>query len=335
MIYITHSHSLDFSIESPAHCYLDLETTGLSKIHDTIVCIGIAFKKEDTYQSCHWITETLEEESLLIETFLKEVIRFEKIYTYGGKHFEWPFILQKAEIYGLDTSALTTLHLIDLKSSKRARTLIENDIGFNRSLTTSGRELAKLCKLTLTSSHINYSTLISEHNKEELLSLMAIYHFYKFLDRLNHAKLIDYTFEEVALTFYLSPSYIYPYSFKYQLGHYECLYDASLNQFSLSINALALKLKTYLPPSDYYIVEGSLMHKSLAKLLPASMRTKATKSTCYLEQEGLYLPLKLSNQSLYWEDEQKQIYTLYNQEALSPFLDEILKLGIKKLAQRL
>ena len=49
------------------------------------------------------------------------------------------------------------------------------------------------------------------------------------------------------------------------------------------------------------------MHKSLAKLLPASMRTKATKSTCYLEQEALYLPLKLSNQSLYWEDEQKQI----------------------------
>lgn len=46
MIYITHSHSLDFSIESPAHCYLDLETTGLSKIHDTIVCIGIAFKKK-------------------------------------------------------------------------------------------------------------------------------------------------------------------------------------------------------------------------------------------------------------------------------------------------
>lgn len=334
MIYITHSYNLDFTLGTSSYCFLDIETTGLSKVHDTIVCIGIAFHKEGYYQSCHWMIEDPEEEFVLIQSVLNQLLSFEKIYTYGGKHFELPFLLQKAKHYQLDPSSFTKFHLVDLKSSKRARNILEQDIGFKRNLTTQGRELAKFCKLILTSPNSAYQTLIIEHNKEELVSLITIYHFYKFLNHLNNATLLDYRFEENALMFDLTPSTLYPHSFQYEQDHYKGLYDHLLNHFSLSINTLFLNLRTYLPPRDYYIVEGQLMHKSLAKLLPASMRTKATKSTCYLEQETLYLPLKLTNQSLYWEDAQKQIYTPYNKEALLPFINEILKLSIKKLAQK-
>lgn len=335
MIYITRSKVLNFALESPSHCYLDIETTGLSKQHDTIVCMGIAFRKEDHFHSYHWLIENKEEEALLIETLFKELIKFQKVYTYGGKHFEWPFVLEKATQYGLSTSILTTLHLVDLKSSKRPRAAIETEIGFKRGLTTSGRELAKLCKLFLTSPSSSYSNLICEHNQEELLSLMTTYHFYKFLDHLQQAPLTGSAFEEDRLTFDLSPSFFYPYSFTYSVEPYRGCYDAASRHFVLCIPALLLKLKTYLPPNDYYIVEGTLMHKSLARLLPSSMKTKATKSTCYLEQEGLYLPLKLSNQSLLWVDENKQTYIPYDVEHLKGSIDELLKISTKKIAQRL
>lgn len=334
MIYITHSKALSFALESPSHCYLDIETTGLSKQHDTIVCIGLGFRKDDHFHCCHWLIENKEEEILLIETLFKELTKYKKVYTYGGKHFEWPFLLEKANQYGLSTSILTTLHLVDLKASKRSRGIIETEVGFKRRLTTSGRELAKLCKLLLMSPSSSYSHLICEHNQEELLSMITTYHFYKFLNCLNQSSLTCYTFEQDKLTIELSPSFFYPYSFNYEVGPFKGDYQATSCHFTLSIQALNLKLKTYLPHNDYYIVEGELMHKSLACLLPSSMRTKATKSTCYLEQEGPYLPLKLSNQPLLWIDENKQTYTPYDAEHLKDAIDEILKISLKKIAQR-
>ena len=335
MIYNTYSDTLDFIPNSSSYCFLDIETTGLSKLNDTIVCIGIAFPKEGSYHFSQWVIEKIEEESELIQTALHQLISFEKVYTYGGKQFEWPFLLQKVKKYQLNAESFTKFHLIDLKALKCTKNILEKELGFNRNFHTQGKKLAKLCQLTLSTPNSTYQSLISEHNKEELISLITFYHFYKFLNHLNQAILLEYHFKKNTLIFSLEPSRLYPYSFQYKQDYIHVFYDASINHLSISLEAVFLNLKAYLPHHDYYIVEGELMHKSLAKLLPASMRTKATKSTCYLEQQTFYLPLKLAHQSLYWEDAKKQIYTPFNQEALLPYINDILKLSIKKLIQKL
>lgn len=334
MIYITNPQQSDFAAETSTHCYLDIETTGLSKRLDTIVCIGLAYFIDGTLTVSHWMIENPQEEALLIGTFLQEVLKFKKIYTYGGKHFEWPFILEKAQLYNLDTTILTKVHLVDLKPSKVSRTHFEDLIGFKRHLTTSGRELAKLCKLFITTSAPQYQTLICEHNAEELRSILATSQYYKFLNHLKSEQMATYSFEEEALIFTLHPTDSYPYDLRYEDNDYVVFYDHQAQALSLSLNGSWLKLRAYLPPSDYYLVDGTLMHKSLARLLPASMRQKVNKSDCYLEQEGLYLPVALSSESINWQDTNKQIYTFYNPDQLKDKIPEILKIALKKITQR-
>lgn len=331
MIYITNQHQSDFKIDASTHCYLDIETTGLSKHLDTIVCIGLAYFIDGTLTVSQWIIENPQEEALLISTFLQEIPKFKKIYTYGGKHFDWPFILEKAQLYDLDTTILTTFHLVDLKPSKTKRTTFEDLIGFKRQLTTSGRELAKLCKLFITTNAPQYKTLICEHNTEELRSILATSQYYKFLNHLKPELMDSYSFGAESFIFNLRPTDTYPYAFNYDENDCTVCYDPTTQLFSLSLNCLSLKLRAYLPARDYYLVDGALMHKSLARLLPASMRQKVSKSDCYLEQKGLYLPISLSGETIKWQDTSKQNYTFYNPDQLQDKIPEILKLGLKKI----
>ncbi|MEG0084929.1 MAG: ribonuclease H-like domain-containing protein, partial [Niameybacter sp.] len=292
MLYITHTLPLSSTFPTAHHCFLDLETTGLSKQHDFLICLGLASRKGETLYIEQWLLENGSEEKDLLHLLMERLSAYNKIYTYGGKHFEWPFFIEKLQAYGLDSSFLTTCHLVDLKPSKAKRSILEMHIGFHRIQTTSGKELAKLAKLLLQGPNPSYATLILEHNKEELLSLQAIFNYTQFMKQLSPSILQDSHLDTYRVTFTLKPLQLYNTSFK---GSHEeegvaYHYDATTGLMFLYAKARHLQLKAYLPPKDYYFVEGKLLHKSLAKLLPTSMRQKATKDTCYLEQTGYYLP---------------------------------------------
>lgn len=320
---------------SSTHCFLDIETSGLSKTNDFIFCVGIGTIKNDLFSIQQLVIQHKSEEKVLLEQ-LKEILStFEKVYTYGGKHFEWPFILEKFNQYGMDTSFLSTLHLVDLKQAKQSRMDLETKIGFNRQQTIKGKELAKLNKLYLQDCNQTYETLILEHNKEELLSLLAIFDFTYFLNHLHTLQLSKYDFLEDGICFTLSPHKAYHLAFSFSKDDIVCNFDPLNNIVTLTLKAQSLLLKTYLPHQDYFLVEGELMHKSLAKLLPASMRQKATKSNCYLEQEGLYLPLNLKEfKGLTWLDEEKKAYIAYQPEALESHILLILKSVLKKITPK-
>lgn len=335
MIYIKQELPASNNFSSPFHCFLDLETTGLSKNNDLIICFGLAYIKEETLYMEQYILEHKSEERDLLEQLKKILPTLEKIYTYGGKHFEWPFIIEKLNTYGIDSSFLSALQLIDLKQPKESRGALETRIGFRRNQAITGKELAKLSKLHLHEPNKTYETLILEHNKEELLSLQAIFDFTHFLNHLSPRQLKTYTFLEDSISFTLIPTKPYHLSFSFSKENIEYSFDSSTGVVTLSLKAQYLLLKTYLPHQDYYLVEGELMHKSIAKLLPTSMRQKATKSNCYLEQEGFYLPLQLKEfKDLTWVDEHKQSYISYKPEALEDYVLPLLKSVLKKITPK-
>lgn len=335
MIYIKQELPASNNFSSPFHCFLDLETTGLSKNNDLIICFGVAYIKEEILYIEQYVLEHKSEEKDLLEQLKKILPTFQKIYTYGGKHFEWPFIIERLKAYEIDTSFLSALHLIDLKQPKESRSAIEARIGFKRNQTTTGKELAKLSRLYLHEPNKTYETLILEHNKEELLSIQAIFNFIHFLNNLSPRQLSTYAFLEDSVSFTLIPNKSYHLSFSFSQENIECNFDSLKGIVTLSLKAHYLLLKTYLPPQDYYLVEGELMHKSLAKLLPASMRQKANKSNCYLEQEGLYLPLQLKEfKDLTWVNEHKQSYISYKPEELEEYVLPLLKLVLKKITPK-
>lgn len=333
MIYIKNSLATAYSFISKDICFLDFETTGLSKQNDTLMCIGVATLKDSHLLLEQWLIENNKEEIALLYTLMETLPQFNRIYTYGGKHFELPFLTTKLEAYNLGTSFLTNCHLVDLKPPKTKRTLLEAQAGFKRSQTSTGKELAKLAKLSLQAPNQAYHTLILEHNKEELLSLNAIFNYVQFLKHLSTSDFKESKLQEKSLVFLLNPSLTYSKSFDLICEHLECHYDCEQNTFQIQLEAQHLTLKTYLPSKDYYLVEGELMHKSLAKLLPASMRQKVTKEMCYLEQKGYYIPYILEECGRSWQDAHNIRYTLYDPNTFHPYTLSLLKQILKVLSK--
>lgn len=333
MIYIKKSLPVTDSFISKDTCFLDFETTGLSKQNDHIMCIGLASLNEGDFLFEQWLIENTEEEIKLLYTLMETLHKFNRIYTYGGKHFEWPFLTFKLEAYDLDASFLTACHLVDLKPSKAKRTTLESQAGFKRLQTSTGKELAKLAKLSLQTSSEAYQTLILEHNREELLSLQALFNYLQFLKHLSSNDLKETVLKKQSLVFRLSPTLTYSKSFDLTCKQVVCHYDTEQNIFQIQLEAHLLTLKTYLPAKDYYLIEGELMHKSLAKLLPASMRQKVAKDQCYLEQEGYYLPYTLEESERSWQDCNKVCYTPYDPNTFAPHIPSLLRQILKSLSK--
>jgi uncharacterized protein len=72
------------------HCFLDIETTGLSKHHDEVTVIGLY----DGQESRIFIN------GKNLEEFPKEIAKYQTVITFNGKCFDVPFL--KAKFPGVD-----------------------------------------------------------------------------------------------------------------------------------------------------------------------------------------------------------------------------------------
>lgn len=83
-------------------CFLDIETTGLNKITDTIIIIGLLYKNNHKINLTQWIAEDLHDEKDLLINFLNILDINWRFYTYNGLMFDFPFIKKKCDLYRFD-----------------------------------------------------------------------------------------------------------------------------------------------------------------------------------------------------------------------------------------
>ena len=126
------------------HFLFDIETSGLNKQTDHIVCIGISFvNDENEIANKQWSLQVPEEEKDLLKHFLAFITSFSHAYTYGGKLFDWPFLINRCLYYELDITLLQRIHVIDMKKHLHylgpTRTALENALNIVRQFTTNGK----------------------------------------------------------------------------------------------------------------------------------------------------------------------------------------------------
>ena len=70
-------------------CFLDIETTGLSRKYNQIYLIGIIYYEEDNgWKLMQFFAKDLEEEKVLLEKFNAVILNFNLIVNYNGNTFD-------------------------------------------------------------------------------------------------------------------------------------------------------------------------------------------------------------------------------------------------------
>lgn len=175
--YISEEHSV---------CFLDIETTGLSHVHNRIVLIGLhIISKNDSY-IIQILSDkgNLKDEILVLKELSKILETVDIIYTYNGSTFDIPFITKKLKIHNIKNRIRDVVH-IDLIKQIRSNKLslnlenyklktVEKHLGIYREDSISGAESVELYNEYIKTNSPALEKTILKHNFEDVLYLPKV-----------------------------------------------------------------------------------------------------------------------------------------------------------------
>lgn len=317
MIYTYQTLTIPFQPLKECIGFLDIETSGLCKQKSCILLIGLGIYENHVLTHHTWYLENPEDEVQLIIQCINKFKSLTKLYTYNGSSFDLSFLQSRAECYGLSFLLSSRLTHVDFKKlplfkaflgPTLTRQAIESKLQYKRHLQSSGRQLAQSNTLYLNTKQTVYKTLMASHHKEDLESLIVMYSFYRFLSSFQHAHLNHHSLEPDTLILSLHLSSSYPCDLSLCLDDFLLNYKKDTNYITLSLSPQKLTLKQPLNPKDYFVVNNTLMHHSLAQFIPSSAKKKATKKDAYIERHDTFIP----HPNGIWQNSENHTYALYD-----------------------
>ncbi|UHR03026.1 ribonuclease H-like domain-containing protein [Peptoniphilus sp. GNH] len=174
------THTLDNAIDLNEHSIvLDIETSGLSKNRDSIILIGVLYKKYNQIIIEQYYAEKFSDEIYLLEAAVELLNSFKKIITYNGDSFDLAFLNEKINFYGLKNLDIESFDLYKLIKNNRnvlgfkkmTQTYIESFLNFQRPFgDISGKGVIEIYKSYL--KHKEGMQKILDHNFYDLLGLL-------------------------------------------------------------------------------------------------------------------------------------------------------------------
>ncbi|NLY66044.1 MAG: ribonuclease H-like domain-containing protein [Tissierellia bacterium] len=187
----------NFSIEDI--CFLDIETTGLSKENNLIYLIGLIHynKENSSWNLVQYFADSKNEEKNILKEFNCLINNFELLITYNGLSFDIPFIDHRLNKNGLKSN-LKKLKNFDIyrrikKESPylelenlRLKT-VEKSLGIFRDDKYTGKDCIKFYYEYLDSKDERLLERILKHNYDDLYYLVPVM---KIFDIVEDAKTI-------------------------------------------------------------------------------------------------------------------------------------------------
>lgn len=303
-------------------CIMDIETTGLSKYKDNIICIGVIYCHKEDFKLIQWFADTPDEEATLLLKFLSFVQNFDAVYTYGGNKFDIPFLTYRLSYHNLNGSLSNKLNFIDISKfnllrykSKRG---FEECISYKRNVSLAGREITKLYQAYQKSNHSNYKELILTHNLDELMLVLCGVQIYMLFSSLKDKVLEIYTDYLETMTQYKlildSPAIC---SYHFAKDNIAVLLEKDKNECIITVTPTRLSLKKHLHPiKDYFYIpsQNKLIHKSIASFISKDLKEKATKDNCFILKKDYFIKAydKKRNDHNVWHDDNNNPYILFD-----------------------
>ena len=86
----------EFDAELSGICFLDIETTGFSRLYESIYLIGFTFFEEGCFITQQYLAGSQSEEGILLRRVLDDLRSFKIVATYNGDMFDLPFIKERS-----------------------------------------------------------------------------------------------------------------------------------------------------------------------------------------------------------------------------------------------
>lgn len=165
--------------------FIDIESTGLSRVYSNIISITILLHEEGSYKIHQIFCEYKIDEQEALK-YLKDLIKTKKyIITYNGNSFDLPFLEYKLQNYNInfDFNSFIKIDLYSLirqlKNKIETRDLklktIENYFNIKRDDTLCGKDIITLYEAFRIEPRKEFSSLILQHNYEDVYNLPILY----------------------------------------------------------------------------------------------------------------------------------------------------------------
>lgn len=299
--------------------FLDMETTGLRASEGYVYLIGCLYLWDDPstgrseWKQTQFFCKGWGEELLLLKTFFAFASAFDTIITFHGSRFDIPFLTQCAREYHLD-NPLTDKKMVELYGLLRpCRKLFPTEhirfsdlealCGLTRNEATAGGDLVVMYEQYVTQADETTMQRLLLHNQED------VQHLYQLLPLLQYPFLLEGTMTPATVSItpelaaydatqnaVFTVAATLPYPIPRDVCVHHAAYHLQIKGCRLTLTLFPGQTKKYLYFSDYrnyfYIpAEDYAIHKSLAGLIPAGQRQKATPQTCYQGARDCFLPL--------------------------------------------
>ena len=188
---------LDFKINYPLEkiCFMDIETTGLSKKYHQIYLIGILTYDYETrlWQLTQLFSESSIEEELILKEFIIKIRNYKYLITYNGDNFDIPFVNEKLRKYNMKEIELESIDLYKfLRKNKdfinfpnlKLKT-VEKELGIYREDTFTGLECIEFYKNYLVTKSDNFFNYIVQHNRDDLYSMPKLLKIFQLIKEIR------------------------------------------------------------------------------------------------------------------------------------------------------
>jgi uncharacterized protein YprB with RNaseH-like and TPR domain len=193
-------------------CFLDIETTGLSRKYNQIYLIGMVYFdiENNSWRLTQIFIDHINEEKQLLENFNELIGNFNLCITYNGDSFDLPFIKYRAKNYGIRSKILdinsfdiyrkirnnnSYLHLKNLKLKT-----IEESLGIYRKDEYSGKDCINFYYEYMKTKDPILKQRIIKHNYDDLYYLLDIV---KIFDHIKDIKNISIDFNDNKINIYI------------------------------------------------------------------------------------------------------------------------------------
>lgn len=303
--------SLSLQIFNETALFYDIETTGFSAKHNKIYFIGCAWRCKDQITIKHFFSETTEDESEVLRSFVSLCNDFDSTITFNGLGFDLPFIQERCRQQHIPEQLSGMKHIDIFKQISPLKKIfklpsmkqkaIEQFLGLNREDKYSGGELINVYHAYTTDKDESKLSLLKLHNKEDVLGMIDILPILSYpeffrgnfdIDTMQTETYQEYEgFEALELLFTLYLPHPLPKRISY--GKDDIYLTGCGNKVKCKIKIYQGELKYfYSNYKDYYYLpaEDMAIHKSVAFYVDKDFRTKAKAATCYSKKSGRFLP---------------------------------------------
>ena len=286
--------------------FFDIETTGFVAKNTTLYLIGVLWYEDNQLFIRQWFNEDGKSEQEIITSFTSFASRFSHLVHFNGLGFDLPYLKQKSEQFNLPFEIDNSMEQLDIYKEIRPlkkifaidnlkQVSIEDFLNISRKDTYSGKELIKVYQRYVASSNPKDEELLLLHNHDDLLGMTRIsqiLHYKYFIDK-PHIETLNIQKESNQLVVKFTFNSVIMLPTRISISNNGIYLNAINNTGTLQIPIAETTLKHFFSDyKNYYYLplEDMAIHKSVATYVESANKTKATKSTCYIKKQDLFIP---------------------------------------------